>query len=84
MEFWRVSVYFLPVPECRIAVGLPYLLPRNLNLGTLGREETSWWLFPTGLVLCKCIQARLVDWHVSILEIQDRAVYSNDPTIFWQ
>ncbi|WVZ96825.1 hypothetical protein U9M48_042413 [Paspalum notatum var. saurae] len=49
-----------------------------------GRDETSWWLFPTGLVLCKCIQARLVDWHVSILEIQDRAVYSNDPTIFWQ
>ncbi|KAG8067383.1 hypothetical protein GUJ93_ZPchr0005g14410 [Zizania palustris] len=50
----------------------------------LGGDETSWWLFPTGLVLCKCIQARLVDWHVSILEIQDRAVYSNDPTIFWQ
>ncbi|OEL17997.1 hypothetical protein BAE44_0020981 [Dichanthelium oligosanthes] len=49
-----------------------------------GGDETSWWLFPTGLVLCKCIQARLVDWHVSILEIQDRAVYSNDPTIFWQ
>lgn len=56
----------------------------NLNLETLGREETSWSLFPIGLVLCKCIQARLVDWHVSILEIQDRAVYSNDPTIFWQ
>ncbi|KAK3137334.1 hypothetical protein QOZ80_5BG0450930 [Eleusine coracana subsp. coracana] len=57
----------------------PSIQPWNL-----GGDETSWWLFPTGLVLCKCIQARLVDWHVSILEIQDRAVYSNDPTIFWQ
>ncbi|KAM0912788.1 hypothetical protein ACQ4PT_012593 [Festuca glaucescens] len=51
---------------------------------SLGGDETSWWLFPVGLVLCKCIQARLVDWHVSILEIQDRAVYSKDPAIFWQ
>ncbi|VAH15264.1 unnamed protein product [Triticum turgidum subsp. durum] len=57
----------------------PSMQPWNL-----GGDETSWWLFPTGLVLCKLIQARLVDWHVSILEIQDRAVYSNDPTIFWQ
>ncbi|KAL6897842.1 hypothetical protein ACP4OV_006801 [Aristida adscensionis] len=57
----------------------PSMQPWNL-----GGDETSWWLFPTALVLCKCIQARLVDWHVSILEIQDRAVYSNDPTIFWQ
>uniref|UniRef100_A0A0E0DMX4 DUF8003 domain-containing protein n=1 Tax=Oryza meridionalis TaxID=40149 RepID=A0A0E0DMX4_9ORYZ len=57
----------------------PSMQPWNL-----GGDDTSWWLFPTGLVLCKCIQARLVDWHVSILEIQDRAVYSNDPTIFWQ
>jgi len=50
----------------------------------LGGDETSWWLFPLGLVLCKCIQAWLVNWHVSILEIQDRAVYSKDPAIFWQ
>ncbi|XP_062230954.1 uncharacterized protein LOC133928568 isoform X2 [Phragmites australis] len=57
----------------------PSMQPWNL-----GGDETSWWLFPTGLVLCKCIQARLVDWHASMLEIQDRAVYSNDPTIFWQ
>ncbi|XP_006655064.3 uncharacterized protein LOC102713187 [Oryza brachyantha] len=57
----------------------PSMQPWNL-----GGDDTSWWLFPTGLVICKCIQARLVDWHVSILEIQDRAVYSNDPTIFWQ
>ncbi|KAM3407778.1 hypothetical protein ACQJBY_001250 [Aegilops geniculata] len=57
----------------------PSMQPWNL-----GGDETSWWLFPTGLVLCKLIQARLVDWHVSILEIQDRAVYSKDPAIFWQ
>ncbi|ONM29047.1 hypothetical protein ZEAMMB73_Zm00001d039522 [Zea mays] len=50
----------------------------------LGTDESSWWLFPTGLMVLKCIQARLVDWHVANLEIQDRAVYSNDPNIFWQ
>jgi hypothetical protein len=50
----------------------------------LGTDESGWWLFPTGLMLLKCIQARLVDWHVGNLEIQDRAVYSNDPSIFWQ
>lgn len=50
----------------------------------LHRDESGWWLFPTGLILLKCIQARLVDWHVGNLEIQDRAVYSNDPSIFWQ
>ncbi|AQK90694.1 hypothetical protein Zm00014a_036359 [Zea mays] len=50
----------------------------------LGTDESGWWLFPTGLMLLKCIQARLVDWHVANLEIQDRAVYSNDPNIFWQ
>jgi len=57
----------------------PSLQPWNL-----GTDESGWWLFPTGLMLLKCIQARLVDWHVANLEIQDRAVYSNDPNIFWQ
>ncbi|VAH73510.1 unnamed protein product [Triticum turgidum subsp. durum] len=50
----------------------------------LGTDESGWWLFPTGLMLLKCIQARLVDWHVGNLEIQDQAVYSKDPNIFWQ
>ncbi|VAH57836.1 unnamed protein product [Triticum turgidum subsp. durum] len=49
-----------------------------------GTDESGWWLFPTGLMLLKCIQARLVDWHVGNLEIQDQAVYSKDPNIFWQ
>ncbi|KAG2586486.1 hypothetical protein PVAP13_5NG039900 [Panicum virgatum] len=57
----------------------PSMQPWNL-----GTDESGWWLFPTGLMLLKCIQARLVDWHVANLEIQDRAVYSNDPHIFWQ
>ncbi|KAM0944757.1 hypothetical protein DsansV1_C11g0112261 [Dioscorea sansibarensis] len=51
---------------------------------SLGTDESGWWLFPSGLVLCKCIQARLVDWHVANLEIQDRSLYSNDPNLFWQ
>ncbi|XP_066305596.1 uncharacterized protein [Miscanthus floridulus] len=57
----------------------PSMQPWNL-----GTDESGWWLFPTGLMLLKCIQARLVDWHVANLEIQDRAVYSDDPNIFWQ
>ncbi|KAJ6840658.1 uncharacterized protein M6B38_118000 [Iris pallida] len=50
----------------------------------LGADESGWWLFPVVLVLCKCVQARLVDWHVANLEIQDRSLYSNDPNVFWQ
>ncbi|XP_042401678.1 uncharacterized protein LOC121991725 [Zingiber officinale] len=57
---------------------------QNLQPWNLGIEESGWWLFPAVLVLCKCVQARLVDWHVANLEIQDRSLYSNDPTIFWQ
>ncbi|URD89015.1 glycine-rich protein [Musa troglodytarum] len=57
---------------------------QNLQPWNLGVDESGWWLFPAGLVLCKCIQARLVDWHVANLEIQDRSLYSNDPTLFWQ
>ncbi|XP_042452121.1 uncharacterized protein LOC122036780 [Zingiber officinale] len=57
---------------------------QNLQPWNLGTEESGWWLFPAVLVLCKCVQARLVDWHVANLEIQDRSLYSNDPTIFWQ
>ncbi|XP_068648350.1 uncharacterized protein [Aristolochia californica] len=47
-------------------------------------DESGWWLFPTALVVCKCIQAHLIDWHVANLEIQDRSLYSNDPSVFWQ
>ncbi|KAJ6816031.1 uncharacterized protein M6B38_419325 [Iris pallida] len=57
---------------------------QNVQSWNLGTDESGWWLFPVTLVLCKCIQARLVDLHVSNLEIQDRSLYSNDPKIFWQ
>ncbi|KAJ4765970.1 ephrin type-B receptor [Rhynchospora pubera] len=56
----------------------------SLQPWSLGTDESGWWLFPAGLVLCKCIQARLVDWHVANLEIQDRSLYSPDPNDFWQ
>ncbi|KAJ0936556.1 hypothetical protein HanRHA438_Chr03g0132581 [Helianthus annuus] len=39
-------------------------------------EESEWWIFPVALVLCKCIQSCLVNWHVANLEIQDRSLYS--------
>ncbi|XP_020244404.1 uncharacterized protein LOC109822590 isoform X2 [Asparagus officinalis] len=50
----------------------------------IGAEESGWWLFPVLLLFCKCFQARLIDWHVANLEIQDRSLYSNDPNVFWQ
>ncbi|KAJ4951975.1 hypothetical protein NE237_028807 [Protea cynaroides] len=57
----------------------PNFQPWNFSM-----DESGWWMFPTILVLCKCIQARLIDCHVANLEIQDRSLYSNDPNIFWQ
>ncbi|XP_052209356.1 uncharacterized protein LOC127812870 isoform X2 [Diospyros lotus] len=47
-------------------------------------DESEWWIFPVGLVLCKCIQSRLVNWHVANLEIQDRSLYSTNFDLFWQ
>ncbi|KAL6984708.1 hypothetical protein U1Q18_018090 [Sarracenia purpurea var. burkii] len=47
-------------------------------------DESGWWMLPSGLVLCKIIQARLVNYHVANLEIQDRTLYRNDPDMFWQ
>ncbi|XP_077211838.1 uncharacterized protein LOC143847056 [Tasmannia lanceolata] len=58
--------------------GLPNFQPWNFSM-----DEGGWWMFPTGLLLCKCVQARLIDWHVANLEIQDRSLYSNDPNVFW-
>ncbi|KAL3330314.1 hypothetical protein AABB24_034257 [Solanum stoloniferum] len=56
---------------------LPYFQPWNM-------DESEWWIFPFALVLCKCIQLQLVNWHVANLEIQDRSLYSNDFELFWQ
>ncbi|KAK1417918.1 hypothetical protein QVD17_27054 [Tagetes erecta] len=47
-------------------------------------EESEWWIFPAALVLCKCIQSCLVNWHIANLEIQDRSLYSNDVVAFWR
>lgn len=48
------------------------------------RDESEWWIFPFALVLCKCIQSQLINWHVANLEIQDRSLYSTDFELFWQ
>ncbi|OVA14460.1 hypothetical protein BVC80_1361g12 [Macleaya cordata] len=57
----------------------PNFQPWNFNM-----DESGWWMFPTGLVLCKCVQSQLINWHVANLEIQDRSLYSNDPVLFWR
>ncbi|OMO66886.1 hypothetical protein CCACVL1_20946 [Corchorus capsularis] len=53
--------------------------PWNINM-----DESEWWIFPAGLVLCKLFQSQLINWHVANLEIQDRSLYSNDFELFWQ
>uniref|UniRef100_A0A803NU05 DUF8003 domain-containing protein n=1 Tax=Cannabis sativa TaxID=3483 RepID=A0A803NU05_CANSA len=47
-------------------------------------DESEWWVLPSGLAVCKIIQARLIDRHVANQEIQDHYLYSNDPDVFWQ
>ncbi|KAL5558615.1 hypothetical protein UlMin_034826 [Ulmus minor] len=51
---------------------------------SLSMDESEWWIFPTGLVVCKFFQSKLINWHVANLEIQDRSLYSNDFELFWQ
>lgn len=41
-------------------------------------------MLPSGLLLCKIVQARLIDWHVANHEIQDNSLYSSDAEVFWQ
>eukprot|EP00257_Ricinus_communis_P015247 XP_015573122.1 uncharacterized protein LOC8275643 [Ricinus communis] len=53
--------------------------PWNISM-----DESEWWIFPAGLVLCKILQSQLVNWHVANLEIQDRSLYSSDFELFWQ
>lgn len=47
------------------------------------RDESEWWMLPSGLALCKIIQSRLVDCHVANQEIQDPSLYSSDANVFW-
>ncbi|XP_012076823.1 uncharacterized protein LOC105637809 isoform X1 [Jatropha curcas] len=56
----------------------------NFQSWNFSVDESEWWMLPSGLVLCKIIQARLIDYHVANQEIQDQSVYSNDPEVFWQ
>uniref|UniRef100_A0A7N0RD06 DUF8003 domain-containing protein n=1 Tax=Kalanchoe fedtschenkoi TaxID=63787 RepID=A0A7N0RD06_KALFE len=58
---------------------LPNLPPWNINM-----DGSEWWIFPGTLVVCKCIQSQLINWHVANLEIQDRSLYSADYELFWQ
>lgn len=48
------------------------------------RDESEWWILPSGLALSKIIQARLVNYHVANQEIKDLSLYSTDPNVFWQ
>ncbi|KAK4786549.1 hypothetical protein SAY86_010382 [Trapa natans] len=58
---------------------LPYLQPWNISM-----DESEWWIFPVGLVLCKALQSQLINWHAANLEIQDLSLYSGDFDLFWQ
>ncbi|PIN24717.1 hypothetical protein CDL12_02540 [Handroanthus impetiginosus] len=57
---------------------------RPPNFQPWNMDESEWWIFPLALVFCKCIQSKLINWHVANLEIQDRSLYSNDFDLFWQ
>ncbi|EEF48140.1 conserved hypothetical protein [Ricinus communis] len=56
----------------------------NFQSWNFSVDESEWWMLPTGLMLCKIIQARLIDYHIANQEIQDQSLYSNDPEVFWQ
>ncbi|RVW96235.1 hypothetical protein CK203_020868 [Vitis vinifera] len=56
----------------------------NFQSWNFSMDESEWWMLPSGLVLCKIIQARLINRHVANLEIQDHSLYSNDPNVFWE
>lgn len=62
----------------------PSKKPLDIHSWNFGREENEWWLLPSGLILCKFLQARLIDYHIANQEIQDLTLYSRDPELFWQ
>ncbi|XP_047941636.1 uncharacterized protein LOC125188681 isoform X1 [Salvia hispanica] len=47
------------------------------------REDDTWWLLPSILMLIKVVQARLVDWNIANLEVKDLSLFSPDPDTFW-
>ncbi|CAH9131244.1 unnamed protein product [Cuscuta epithymum] len=56
----------------------------NIQSWNFSKDETGWWMLPLGLGLIKIAQAKLINYHVANLEIQDRTLYSNDPDVFWR
>ncbi|KAB2077020.1 hypothetical protein ES319_A06G075800v1 [Gossypium barbadense] len=56
----------------------------SIQTWNFSMDESEWWMLPSGLVVCKIIQARLIDFHVANQEIQDHSLYSTDPDVFWQ
>ncbi|XP_027173507.1 uncharacterized protein LOC113773152 [Coffea eugenioides] len=56
----------------------------NIQSWNFTLDESGWWMLPSGLLLCKIFQARLINYHVANLEVQDRTLYSNDPDAFWR
>ncbi|KAJ6963023.1 hypothetical protein NC652_001602 [Populus alba x Populus x berolinensis] len=57
--------------------------PDEENTWNIRREDNKWWLLSTILLLFKSVQARLVDWHIANLEIQDISLFCPDPDAFW-
>ncbi|KAL6517051.1 hypothetical protein OROHE_018011 [Orobanche hederae] len=56
----------------------------NFQTWNFSMDESGWWMLPCGLILCKIVQARLIDCHVANLEIQDKTLYSSDTNVFWR
>ncbi|KAL3535670.1 hypothetical protein ACH5RR_004131 [Cinchona calisaya] len=56
----------------------------NFQSWNFALDESGWWMLPSGLLLCKIFQARLINYHVANLEVQDRTLYNNDPDAFWR
>ncbi|CAI7796010.1 unnamed protein product [Closterium sp. NIES-53] len=87
------STPFVPLPFQVVAVtlgvyhvwqtykGTPSGSPPRESAAT---EEFTWLLFPAMFVACKLAQARVIDRHVANLEIQDRTLLAEDPTVFWE
>ncbi|XP_071713912.1 uncharacterized protein [Rutidosis leptorrhynchoides] len=55
----------------------------NVLSWSISMDDGGWWMLPSGLMLCKIVQAQLIDYHVANQEIQDRTLYCNDPDVFW-
>ncbi|KAK9715457.1 hypothetical protein RND81_06G166800 [Saponaria officinalis] len=58
--------------------------PMNMHSLNFSREENEWWLLPSGLLICKLLEARFIDYHIANQEISDLTLYSKDPDLLWQ